>query len=124
MLPPAPLRDGGAAAAIFHKGSAAAASDAGRRCSRYAGPWPRVSIWHGASDAVVHPNNARELVDQWTNVHGLDAAADATTTVNGATRARLKVVTMHVPTELPANGAPTVTPETAPLGSNVTVALV
>ncbi|MCC6551703.1 MAG: hypothetical protein IT372_01615 [Polyangiaceae bacterium] len=32
------------------------------------------------------PVNARELVEQWTNVHGIDATADATSTVSGATR--------------------------------------
>jgi feruloyl esterase len=39
------------------------------------GPWPRVSIWQGAADTVVHPSNARELAKQWTNVHGLGEAS-------------------------------------------------
>jgi hypothetical protein len=43
--------------------------------------------------------------------------------VNGATLARLNAVMMQVPVEVPENGAPTVTPETFPLGSNVTVAV-
>jgi poly(hydroxyalkanoate) depolymerase family esterase len=42
-----------------------------RRASRHAGPWPRVSIWHGTADVTVKPSNADELVKQWTAVHGL-----------------------------------------------------
>jgi poly(hydroxyalkanoate) depolymerase family esterase len=52
----------------------------------YAGRLPKVSVWHGTGDAVVKPVNTKELVDQWTNVHGIDATADATSTVSGATR--------------------------------------
>jgi poly(3-hydroxybutyrate) depolymerase len=44
-----------------------------RRASSYRGPWPRVSIWHGDADATVKLSNADALVEQWTNVHGLDA---------------------------------------------------
>jgi feruloyl esterase len=39
------------------------------------GPWPRVSIWQGEADSVVNPANARELVKQWTRMHGLGEAA-------------------------------------------------
>lgn len=42
-----------------------------RDATGYAGPWPKVSIWQGTADTTVNPNNARELVDQWTNVHGI-----------------------------------------------------
>ena len=38
--------------------------------------WPRVSLWQGAADDVVDPANQRELVEQWTNVHGLDLAPE------------------------------------------------
>jgi poly(3-hydroxybutyrate) depolymerase len=34
--------------------------------------WPRVSLWQGAADDVVDPANQRELLEQWTDVHGLD----------------------------------------------------
>ncbi|MGW7096056.1 extracellular catalytic domain type 1 short-chain-length polyhydroxyalkanoate depolymerase [Streptomyces sp. NPDC054874] len=47
----------------------------------YAGPWPRVSIWHGDNDTTVVPRNADELRDQWTAVHGLDQSPDRTSTV-------------------------------------------
>ncbi|MBT2900767.1 PHB depolymerase family esterase [Streptomyces sp. McG3] len=54
----------------------------------YAGPWPRVSIWHGDNDTTVVPRNADELRDQWTAVHGLDQSPDRTSTVgpNGTRR--------------------------------------
>jgi poly(hydroxyalkanoate) depolymerase family esterase len=38
--------------------------------------WPRVSIWQGRRDFWVNPVNARELMEQWTNVHGIDSLPD------------------------------------------------
>jgi hypothetical protein len=35
------------------------------------GPWPRISVWHGSDDKTVVPANAREIVKQWTSLHGL-----------------------------------------------------
>ncbi|MFF3034170.1 alpha/beta hydrolase family esterase [Streptomyces rubiginosohelvolus] len=53
----------------------------------YAGPWPRVAIWHGDNDATVAPRNADELRDQWTAVHGLGQTPDRTSTIGpGSTR--------------------------------------
>ncbi len=43
-----------------------------RAASRHRGRWPRVSVWHGGADAVVRPENADQIVQQWINVHGLD----------------------------------------------------
>lgn len=40
----------------------------------YTGPWPSVSIWHGSADKTANPKNAKELTDQWTNVHGISGA--------------------------------------------------
>jgi feruloyl esterase len=48
--------------------------DAVRQASAHRGPWPRVSVWHGAADATVVPMNAEALVRQWTDVHGIVAA--------------------------------------------------
>jgi poly(3-hydroxybutyrate) depolymerase len=45
--------------------------------------WPRVSIWHGDQDALVHPMNANELLDQWTALHGVDRIAEIEDTVKG-----------------------------------------
>lgn len=39
--------------------------------SGYRGPWPRLSIWHGAADRVVDPENARLLATQWATLHGI-----------------------------------------------------
>jgi len=44
----------------------------------YAGPWPRLSIWHGGMDTVVDPANARLLAGQWCALHGLADAPSAT----------------------------------------------
>jgi len=40
-----------------------------RTASTHDGPWPRLSIWHGGLDGVVHPANADASVLQWTNLH-------------------------------------------------------
>jgi feruloyl esterase len=57
-----------------------------RTASRHRGPWPRISVWHGSADAVVRPENAGEIVKQWTNVYGLDAAPTVTEKVDGYPR--------------------------------------
>jgi poly(hydroxyalkanoate) depolymerase family esterase len=68
----------------------------------YAGPRPRVQIWHGATDFIVADENLVELVEQWTDVHGTDATADATEELTGIERAEYRdggavvVETFHV----------------------------
>ncbi|HEY5943903.1 MAG TPA: PHB depolymerase family esterase [Kofleriaceae bacterium] len=52
----------------------------------FGGTYPRVQIWHGASDYTVATQNATELVKQWTNVWGIDQTADATDMISGSTR--------------------------------------
>lgn len=42
-----------------------------------------MSIWQGTSDTTVNPQDQRELVDQWTNVLGIDQIADTEDTING-----------------------------------------
>jgi feruloyl esterase len=54
-----------------------------RGASPHRGPWPTVSIWHGAADQTVKPQNAEELVKQWADVHGLDSASAQQRQVNG-----------------------------------------
>jgi poly(hydroxyalkanoate) depolymerase family esterase len=50
------------------------------------GPWPRVSVWHGNADKTVIPLNAREIVKQWTDVHGLPATPSLQGMVDGYPR--------------------------------------
>jgi poly(hydroxyalkanoate) depolymerase family esterase len=57
-----------------------------RRASPHQGPWPRVSVWHGGADATVIPSNAREIVKQWTDVHGLPEAPSTHAMDNGYPR--------------------------------------
>ena len=61
----------------------AALGDAVRAASTHTGPWPTVSIWQGSADYTVAPMNATELVEQWTNVHGIPATPTSTDTVAG-----------------------------------------
>lgn len=53
----------------------------------YDGPWPRVSVWHGDMDEFVNVMNANEIVEQWTNVHGIDQTADIEYSFGGYNRA-------------------------------------
>ena len=39
--------------------------------------WPRVSLWQGREDRIVHPQNLQELLEQWTAAHGIDQIPDA-----------------------------------------------
>ena len=57
-----------------------------RSASPHRGTWPRISIWHGATDHVVKPNNATELVKQWTDVHGLPAGPSERSAIGGHSR--------------------------------------
>jgi poly(hydroxyalkanoate) depolymerase family esterase len=56
-----------------------------RRASAHQGPWPRISVWHGAADTTVVPANAHEIVEQWKDVHGIAAPA-VNDVVDGITR--------------------------------------
>lgn len=57
-----------------------------RGASPHAGPWPRVSVWHGGADVTVVPSNATEIVKQWTDVHGLPVRPSAQAMVDGYPR--------------------------------------
>lgn len=48
--------------------------------------WPRVAVWNGDQDYTVNQKNLVELMEQWTEVQGVDQQADATSTVGRATR--------------------------------------
>jgi poly(hydroxyalkanoate) depolymerase family esterase len=51
-----------------------------RAASSHRGPWPRVSVWHGGDDPLVRWENAREIVDQWTDMHALGVEPTRTQT--------------------------------------------
>lgn len=40
------------------------------------GSWPILSIWQGAADETVDKINQQELIEQWTELHGIDLIAD------------------------------------------------
>jgi feruloyl esterase len=49
----------------------------------FRGPWPRLSIWHGAADRVVDPDNARLLAAQWATLHGIGPEPTETKQLGG-----------------------------------------
>lgn len=73
-----------------------------RGASRHAGPWPRVSIWHGEADTTVRPGAAEQLARQWSDVHGQTGAPSAVSTASGRpyfawrSKAGEPVVEMHL----------------------------
>ena len=53
--------------------------------SGYAGPRPRVAIWHGTSDYTVAVASATESRDQWTNVLGVSQTPTSTAALPAGT---------------------------------------
>jgi poly(hydroxyalkanoate) depolymerase family esterase len=51
--------------------SARAWGDLVRNASPHKGSWPRISVWHGSADSTVAPSNAREILKQWADLHGI-----------------------------------------------------
>lgn len=52
----------------------------------YAGPWPRLSVWHGLADDVVVPGNGDILAAQWRALHGLPDAPAGEEILDGVSR--------------------------------------
>jgi poly(hydroxyalkanoate) depolymerase family esterase len=73
---------------MFHcpERPARAWGDLVRGASPHAGPWPRVSVWHGGADVTVLPSNANEIVKQWCDVHGLPLRSTTRAMVDGYPR--------------------------------------
>jgi poly(hydroxyalkanoate) depolymerase family esterase len=46
----------------------------------YAGPRPRVQLWHGTADATLNYENLSQEILQWTNVLGVSSTPTSTTT--------------------------------------------
>jgi poly(hydroxyalkanoate) depolymerase family esterase len=57
-----------------------------RRATKHAGPWPRLSVWHGSADRTVNPANANEIVKQWLDLHQLPPAPMSAGMVDGYPR--------------------------------------
>jgi len=57
-----------------------------RAAATHDGPWPLISVWHGSADTTVIPSNAREILKQWTNVHGLPMTPSVQLMVDGYPR--------------------------------------
>jgi poly(3-hydroxybutyrate) depolymerase len=57
-----------------------------RAASGHKGPWPRISIWHGALDTTVNINNAQASLAQWADLHGLSLGSARQELVDGAIR--------------------------------------
>ncbi|HEY2532235.1 MAG TPA: PHB depolymerase family esterase [Xanthobacteraceae bacterium] len=60
--------------------------DTVRAASRYRGPWPKISVWHGTSDPIVKPSNGEDIIRQWSNVHGLSDTPSYQESIGGHTR--------------------------------------
>ncbi|XKM42849.1 alpha/beta hydrolase family esterase [Rhizobium ruizarguesonis] len=45
-----------------------------RNASGHKGPWPTLSLWQGTADGTVVPSNANAIVEQWKNIHDVDAS--------------------------------------------------
>jgi len=58
--------------------------DVVRAASGHKGPWPKISLWHGALDPVVNINNAQASVAQWADLHGLSLTGATQDMVDGA----------------------------------------
>ncbi|HYD81942.1 MAG TPA: PHB depolymerase family esterase [Paucimonas sp.] len=57
-----------------------------RSATTHRGKFPRISLWHGSDDTTVKPKDMQELMEQWTNVLGIDQTPEITETVNGRVR--------------------------------------
>jgi feruloyl esterase len=66
--------------------AAQALGDRVRAASRHRGPWPKISIWHGANDPIVKPSNGEDIIRQWTNVHGLSESPSYQELIGSHTR--------------------------------------
>ncbi|HEV7253895.1 MAG TPA: PHB depolymerase family esterase [Mesorhizobium sp.] len=57
-----------------------------RGASNHSGPWPTLSLWHGAADRTVASANMDAIVDQWRAAHGLRDAPEQRELVDGHVR--------------------------------------
>jgi poly(hydroxyalkanoate) depolymerase family esterase len=69
-----------------HGHATQALGDRVRAASTHRGPWPKISVWHGASDPIVKPFNGEEITRQWINVHGLSDSPSCQELIGSHTR--------------------------------------
>ena len=56
------------------------------RNTGHRGAWPKISVWHGLSDAIVNPVNIEDALKQWSDVHGVGVQPRIEHTVEGHLR--------------------------------------
>jgi poly(hydroxyalkanoate) depolymerase family esterase len=57
-----------------------------RQASHHSGPWPTLSVWHGAADHVVSPKNSDAILEQWLGLHRLDLGPTRIEQIHGYPR--------------------------------------
>ncbi|MFI0397064.1 extracellular catalytic domain type 1 short-chain-length polyhydroxyalkanoate depolymerase [Paracoccus jiaweipingae] len=57
-----------------------------RDASKFAGPWPTISVWHGALDRTVDSSNADAIVRQWQKIHNVEGPPTRVEKVDGVPR--------------------------------------
>jgi feruloyl esterase len=57
-----------------------------REASSHGGTWPKISVWHGMADAIVHPGNMEDALKQWSDVHGVGVRPRIEHTIEGHRR--------------------------------------
>jgi poly(hydroxyalkanoate) depolymerase family esterase len=57
-----------------------------RGASRFTGPWPTISVWHGDCDATVDNSNASSIVRQWQKIHKVEGPPTRVEMVDGFPR--------------------------------------
>ena len=57
-----------------------------RGASKFEGPWPTISVWHGGSDTTVNSSNADSIVGQWQKIHKVEGPPTREETVDSFPR--------------------------------------
>ncbi len=57
-----------------------------RGASKFTGPWPTISVWHGDSDTTVDNSNASSIVRQWQKIHKVQGPSTRVDMVDGFPR--------------------------------------
>jgi poly(hydroxyalkanoate) depolymerase family esterase len=57
-----------------------------RGASKFTGPWPTISVWHGDSDQTVDSSNAGSIVRQWQKIHDVEGPPSQVETIDGFPR--------------------------------------